>query len=84
MEDKLKKLVQALGPAMPANAAEICVRGTALSARKPIELLSADDLPALEMSVRGALRGIASDASIELTIVNLRRQFLESADAAGC
>lgn len=84
MEDKLKRLVRVLGPSMPASAAEICIRGTALSARKQVEALSAEDLPALEASVRNALRGIASDASIELTIVNLRNLFLESADAAGC
>ena len=84
MDDKLRRFVQALAPAMPAAAAEICVRGTALSARKTVDMLSADDLPALEASVRSTLRGVTSDVSIELTIVNLRRLFLESVDAPSC
>lgn len=84
MDEKLRRLVKALGPAMPASAAEICVRGTALSARKPVSMLGAEDLPALEASVRRALRGVTSEASIEITIVNLRAIFLESVDAPSC
>lgn len=84
MDEKLKRLVKALGPAMPASAAEICVRGTALSARKTVDMLSAEDLPALEASVRSTLRGVTSEVSIELTIVSLRKLFLESVDAPRC
>ena len=84
MDDRVMKLVRALGPSMPAHAAEICLRGTALSARKPVELLSAEDLPALEASVRSTLRGTTSDVSIELTIVSLRDIFLEAAEGSSC
>lgn len=84
MDDKLRQLVKALSPAMPASAAEICVRGTALSARKTVDMLGVEDLPALEASVRSALRGVTSEVSIELTIVSLRALFLESVDASSC
>ena len=84
MDDKLKRMVQALAPAMRPTTAEVCLRGTALAMRKPVEQLSAQDLPALEASVRSALRGVASESSIELTVHNLRRIFLESVEANGC
>lgn len=84
MDDKLNRIVKALAPAMPVNAAEVCVRGAALMARKPVEALSADDLPALEASVRSTLRGVTSEISIELTILNLREIFLEQVDGSEC
>lgn len=84
MDDKLREMVRALSRTMPPTAAEICVRGAALMVRKPVERLTAEDLPALERSVRATLRGTTSDASIELTIVGLREVFLRSVDAADC
>jgi hypothetical protein len=84
VDEKMSRLIKALSPAMPASAAEVCVRGAAISARKPVEALCAEDLPALEASVRSTLRGVTSEVSIELTILSLRQIFLESSEGMPC
>ncbi len=84
MNRKLQQMVFALGPVMTPMAAEICLRGTALSRCKPVELLSADDLPEIERAVREALEPCASAASIELTVHGIRQLFLARCESADC
>lgn len=84
MNPRLRAMILALGPAMTEHSAEVCLRATALCRRKPVETLSADDLPAIEASVRDVLSAVASDASIELTLYRIRQLFLESRDGAAC
>jgi len=81
---RLQAMILALGPTMTEHSAEVCLRATALCSRKPVERLSAEDLPAIEASVRDALSTVASDASIELTLYKIRQLFLESRDGAEC
>jgi hypothetical protein len=69
---------------MSEHSAEVCLRATALCRRKPVEALSAEDLPAIEAAVRDTLSRVASDASIELTLFKIRQLFLESRDGAEC
>lgn len=84
MDHKLRAMILALGPTMNEHAAEVVLRGTALCRRKPVESLSAEDLPAIETAVRDSLSPVASEASIELTVYKIRQLFLESRDGAGC
>lgn len=84
MDRRLRAMIMALGPSMTQHSAEVCLRGAALNRRKPVESLSADDLPAIEASVRNALSAVASDASIELTLYKIRQLFLESRQGADC
>lgn len=81
---RLQAMILALGPTMTEHSAEVCLRATALCCRKPVEHLSAEDLPAIEASVRDALSSVASEASIELTLFKIRQLFLESRDGAAC
>lgn len=84
MNDKLRSMIQALSPTMTEHSAEVCLRATALCRRKPVEMLSAEDLPAIEASVRHALSAVASDASIEITLFKIRQLFLATRDGAEC
>ncbi len=84
MHHRLRAMILALGPTMNEHAAEVTLRGTALCKRKPVEALSADDLPAIEAAVRDALSPVASDASIDITLFKIRQLFLESRDGADC
>lgn len=84
MDEKLQAMILALGPTMTQHTAEVCLRATALCRRKPVESLGAEDLPAIESSVREALSAVASDASIELTLYRIRQLFLESRSGAAC
>lgn len=84
MNPRLRAMILALSPTMTEHSAEVCLRATALCRRKPVEMLTADDLPAIEASVRDALSSVASDASIELTLYKIRQLFLESRDGASC
>jgi hypothetical protein len=69
---------------MTEHSAEVCLRATALCRRKPVESLSAEDLPAIESAVRDALTPVASETSIELTLFKVRRLFLEVRSGASC
>lgn len=69
---------------MTEHSAEVCLRATALCRRKPVESLSAEDLPAIEASVKHALSAVASEASIEITLYKIRQLFLASRDGAEC
>lgn len=84
MNYKLQAMIHALGPSMTEHSAEVCLRATALCRRKPVESLSAEDLPAIETSVREALSPVASEASIELTLYKIRQLFLEGRTGAQC
>lgn len=84
MNRRLERMVHALGPVMTPMAAEVCLRGTAICRRKPVELLTAEDLPAIEAAVRDALEPCASAASIELTIHSIRELFLAQVESADC
>lgn len=84
MNRRLQVMIHALGPSMTEHTAEVCLRATALCRRKPVESLSAEDLPAIEASVREALAPVASEASIELTLFKIRRLFLEGRSGAEC
>jgi hypothetical protein len=84
MNHRLRAMILALGPTMSEHSAEVCLRATALCRRKPVEALSAEDLPAIEAAVRDTLSRVASDASIELTLFKIRQLFLESRDGAEC
>jgi hypothetical protein len=84
MDRRLRAMIVALGPSMTEHTAEVCLRATALCRRKPVEMLSAEDLPAIEDSVRNALSAVASDASIELTLYKIRQLFLQSRNGADC
>ena len=84
MNHRLRAMILALGPTMSEHSAEVCLRATALCRRKPVESLSAEDLPAIEAAVRDTLSRVASDASIELTLFKIRQLFLESRDGAEC
>lgn len=84
MDRRLRAMIDALGPSMTEHSAEVCLRGAALSRRKPVEALTVDDLPAIEASVRHALSAVASDASIELTLYKIRVMFLESRKGSDC
>ena len=84
MNHRLRAMILALGPTMTEHSAEVCLRATAICRRKPVETLSADDLPAIEASIRDVLSAVASDASIELTLYKIRQLFLESRDGAEC
>lgn len=84
MDHRLRAMILALGPTMNEHAAEVVLRGTALCHRKPVETLSADDLPDIESAVRDSLRSVASEASIELTVFKIRQLFLETREGAGC
>jgi len=84
MNPRLRAMILALKPTMTEHSAEVCLRATALCRRKPVEMLTADDLPAIEASVRDALSSVASDASIELTLYKIRQLFLESREGAAC
>ncbi|HSK48810.1 MAG TPA: hypothetical protein VLA05_12560 [Coriobacteriia bacterium] len=84
MNHRLRAMILALGPTMTEHSAEVCLRATAICRRKPVETLSADDLPAIEASIRDVLSAVASDASIELTLYKIRQLFLESREGAEC
>lgn len=84
MDHKLRAMILALGPTMNEHAAEVVLRGTALCRRKPVESLSADDLPAIEAAVRATLGPVASETSIDLTVYKIRQLFLESREGADC
>ena len=84
MNHRLRAMILALGPTMSEHSAEVCLRATALCRRKPVEALSAEDLPAIEAAVRDTLSRVASDASIELTLYRIRQLFLESRSGAAC
>lgn len=84
MDHRLRAMILALGPTMTAHTAEVTLRATALCRRKPVEMLSAEDLPAIETAIREALSPVASDASIEITLVKVRQLFLQSRHGAEC
>lgn len=84
MNRRLQAMISALAPSMTGHTAEVTLRATALSRGKQVELLSSEDLPALENAVRQALAPVASAASIGLTVYKIRKLFLEGADGAGC
>jgi hypothetical protein len=81
---RLREMIGALGPGMSEHSAEVCLRATALCRRKPVEMLTAEDLPAIEASVRDALSPVASETSIELTLFRIRRLFLDGSEGADC
>lgn len=64
--------VGALTPYVGAMVADTCVRGTALSLGKTSEMLSAEDLPALEDRVRRLLLPLLPSSTIDRVITDIR------------
>lgn len=84
MEDRVSRLVRALGPVMNSIQAEGFLHVAAFTCSKSLESLSAEDWPKIETAVREALAHVRSDETIERIIDGLRVVFLEEANGSEC
>lgn len=62
----------ALEPYVGATVADTCLRATALSMGKTYDDLTADDMPALETSIRKLLAPVAPSAMIDSVMSDIR------------